>query len=231
MTATHPYLEPSTRAPDSQARGRVAALLAAATTTLLVIVALGSSISPRAGRPAAAISQLPLSAQVLAPSTLHEFVRIDKPAIADDVTGWAASVDRAASPAQETDRLRRAGFVAGIAEHLQGLYPSGVQAVSTAMRFRSATEARTELAYQYDRSMQDDAKPFSVSGIRGAQGLVVRDGHTTRIDVMFTHGSFLYLVGSRSPSRSHGPSRAEMTAAAQSVYLLVNGCVARRTAA
>ncbi len=55
---------------------------------------------------------------------------------------------------------------------------------------------------------------------------------TADTNVMFTSGSYYYLVGVGVDGTGHGvPSRANLTAAAQTLYLMTNGCVTMGTRA
>ncbi len=196
----------------------IAAIAAVVALAIAVVVAVGLGHSIGSGSAGAKAQaqpmgpDLPLSERVLAPSAFGGFVR----------TALSARVP-------VTPRLRRLGFVAGVNEQLHGIYPMKAQAVSVVERFRSVSGARAELAYG-DKTFAfghgQKLERYPVIGIPGAIGWSVRDGRTTGMNVMFTNGSFYYLVGAAVSGHESGvPTRANLVAAAQAIYLMVNGCV------
>jgi hypothetical protein len=212
FTATpHPHLQ-STRFTRPTA---ILLVLAAATLALVAfVVGQGATQRPAGSAPPrlTAMTQ-PLSRRLLAPSTSTGLVRIAAPA-----------------HIHVTARLRRLGFVAGINEQLHGLFPMQAQAVSVVEEFHSAAAARAELAYEYKTSAVARGQAlerYHVGGIPGALGFNAHYGRTTGMNVMFTSGAFFYLIGAAVSRPGHGaPTRASLIAAAQTMYLMANGCVA-----
>jgi hypothetical protein len=186
----------------------------------LMTVALAIFVAERVGSRGSAasdasrvLSQLPLDQRVLTPSTLPGFVRADQPA---DV--------------RATPRLEKLGYIAGLNEKLHGEFPQLAEAVSVVEQFKTSAGARAALADQY-RQVRG-VTPFHVVGIPAARGWMQRSGATTGINVMFTSGSYYYLVGAGFPNAAHGgPTPAQVVAAAQGLYLEINGCSTRGSAA
>ncbi len=66
----------------------------------------------------------------------------------------------------------------------------------------------------------------SCSGSRGRW--TATGNHGTGVNVSFAVGSYYYLVGSGSPTGTHGaPGQVQMSQAAQSIYLTISGCTTR----
>jgi hypothetical protein len=142
---------------------------------------------------------------------------------------------RTAPPAtiRPTGRLDGVGFIAGLNEQLHGVYPLKAEAVSIIEHFHTASGAQAELAYRSRTLAPSHARKlqhFSVAGIPGAVGWGEHAGATTDTNVMFTSGSYYYLVG--VDGAGHGaPSRTNLVAAAQTLYLMTTGCVTMGTQA
>lgn len=214
FTAQHPH---SFEARISRTLAVVLALIAV--IAALAVIAVERLSAPTAAPPAPAattLSPLPLSDRVLAPSTARGFIRTAPPATI-----------------RPTGRLERLGFIAGVNEQLHGVYPLKAQAVSIIEHFRTAGAAQGELAYRYRTLISGHARKlerFSVAGIPGAVGWGEHAGTTTDTNVMFTSGSYYYLVGAGVDGAGHGaPSRMNLIAAAQTLYLMTNGCVTMGT--
>jgi hypothetical protein len=211
FTAQHPHI--------FQARiSRTTAVVLALT---VVIAALAVTAVERLSAPTTAASApahittspLPLSDRVLAPSTARGFIRTAPPATI-----------------RPTGRLERLGFIAGVNEQLHGVYPLQAEAVSLVEHFRTAGAAQAELAYRYRTLISGRAERLSVAGIPGAVGWAEHAGPTTDTNVMYTSGSYYYLVG--VSGAGHGvPSHTNLIAAAQTLYLMTNGCVTMGTQA
>jgi hypothetical protein len=189
--------------------------------------------SSSTGTSSSAAAQMPLTERVLTPGSLHGFGQTEQTAAIHGAAEWAAIGEQ--SPAvTEAARLETLGFVAGVQERLQGLLPLRAEASSTAEQFRTSAGARAELVAQYRRALSDarmtgaKVKLFPVAGIPGALAWTVRGNHTRGVDVSFAAGSYYYFVGSGFPTSAHGvPGTAQMTQAAQSIYLTISGCVTR----
>ena len=214
-------------------------LVAAAAAAAIVIAAISVHRSISLGtaataRPASHSSPLTLTERVLPPSALPDFISMGRPAVVHSASSWATSAERSPRPALETQRLNRLGFVGGVDEHLQGRFPLAAEAISVVERYRSAAGARAELAYQRRSTLASAIDggqrimPFGGIAIPGGFGWVARTRSVTGINVMFTSGSYYYLVGSGAAPGAHGaPTPAQIVAAAQVVNLLVNGCTSR----
>ena len=212
FTAQHPHIF---EARISRTTVVVLALIVAVAT--LAVIAAGRLSAPTTAASAPA-QPLPLTDRVLVPSNARGFIRTASP-----------------SAVRPTGRLQRLGFIAGVNEQLHGVYPVKAEAVSIVEHFRSAEAARAELAYRYRTLTSGHARElerFSVEGIPGALGWGERAGATTDTNVMFTSGSYYYLVGTGVDGAEHGaPSRVNLIAAAQTLYLMNNGCVTMGTRA
>jgi hypothetical protein len=116
---------------------------------------------------------------------------------------WVSSPNdqqSATQTAAEKTMLIREGFKAGAAEQLTN-DSTGEQGLSTFEQFRSATAARSALAY-YISNLRKPAvqatdgayKSFKVSGIPGAVGYTL-GGTTGGGDISFADGDYYYLLG------------------------------------
>jgi hypothetical protein len=212
MFATHPH--PSPMYPRFSRAVAFTAVLGAAVVVLISVIAHNSGAPttvPSAAR--SHVMPLTLGERVLGSTAIRGFVRTAPPA-----------------RIHTTARLERLGFVAGVDEQLHGLYPQRSEALSVVEQFHSATGARAELAHQratLASTRGQHLTRFGVAGIPDAVGWSVADGRTRGLNVVFTSGSFYYLVGAGTSGTASGaPTRASLIAAAQSVYLTANGCVA-----
>jgi hypothetical protein len=214
FTAHHPH---TFEARISHTTAVVVALTVAMAALAVIAVERLSAPTTAASAPAhITASPLPLTDRVLAPSTVRGFIKTAPPATV-----------------RSTGRLERLGFIAGVNEQLHGVYPLKAEAVSIVEHFRTAGAAQTELAYRYRTLTSGHARKlerFNVTGIAGAMGWGEHVGGTADTNVMFTSGSYYYLVG--VGGAQHGlPSRTNLIAAAQTLYLMINGCVTMGTQA
>jgi hypothetical protein len=204
-------LVPSNMSPTASERSSMRASLAAAAAALTLVAGgyvstqIGSGAGSSSIEQTAATRPAPLSQRVLTPATLPGFSLLADPATVHGATDWAL-VERAPS---EAGRLRSLGFIAGISEQLQR---PGASVTSTVEQFRTQAGARAELAHQYRPGQQT----FSVATIPGAHGVSTATHH----QIMFTSGSYYYLLS------GSGISQKQLSGAANSLYLTVNGCVA-----
>jgi hypothetical protein len=229
---------PNAQSHNPYPRPRFAVLLAAAAAAIVIAIAAfqgGVSLQSSAtANPAAKLSPLTLSDRVLPASALPGFIKTADPAVMHSALSWATNAERSADSTSEAQRLHRVGFVAGVDEHLHGRFPLAAEAVSVVERFRSAVDARAELAHQRQSTLASEAGPALTIGvmrgigISGAFGWVTTSPQMTGINVIFTSGSYVYLVGSGAAPGTHGaPTQAQVAAAAQFVNLLTHGCVSR----
>jgi hypothetical protein len=154
-----------------------------------------------------------LQALVLQANELATFVPI-LCALADpNVEQWANG-DRATVAA-----LRSDGFVMGIREPLHST-AQHASATSAAAKFQTVQGAQHDVERQLAAARQAGAvTTFAVSGIPGALGFT-RSAHGTEgYRVIFTDGSYEYLVGvERRGELPSGSSVTQLTKAAQLVY-------------
>lgn len=139
-------------------------------------------------------------------------------ALSTSVQSWVAE-----SPpelkASEAASLKALGFIAGLSERLAPANGgSGMsEAISLAEQFRSAHGANGEIAAQYDPALKHGASAFAVPGIPGARGF----GSSTDGNIAFSVGPYYYIVGFSSGAAGT-PTRAQLLAAAQSLYRRVS---------
>jgi hypothetical protein len=178
---------------------------------------------------AASVRTLTLSQRVLPASALPGFVAPAHPVATRSSLTWATRVERAVAPMREAARLRRIGFVGGAAEQLQGRFLPAAEAVSTVERFHSAAEARAEFTYQGVHAVAAGPGHHVTTldtGMPGAFGWVDRSPDLIAINVIFTSGAYVYIVGSAAkPGATGAPSRHQIVTEAQFLNLMVNGCV------
>lgn len=204
---------------------------AIATAGVLATTAVGTGVLTQTSgtAQAAAVRSLPLTERVLPSSALPGFVVPDHPVVVRSALTWAATVERTDAPAREAHRLRQIGFVGGVNEQLRGVYPLAADAVSTVERFRSVAGASAEFSYQTTKAATS-RRGEQVTGLRtgmpGAFGWVARSPQLTAINVMFTSGPYVYVIGSAAaPGTAGAPTRQRVIADAQLVDLMANGCV------
>lgn len=141
-----------------------------------------------------------------------------------DVTKWAKVAP--SGGVNVTDRLRRAGFVAGVREDLAWAKGTDRGALSAVVRLRSASAARAEIAQQIrdfagepKRGRAKTYAVFSVPGIPGAHGFTLSTADTTGHNIIFADGPFTYHLGvGYGNQASSPPTRAQLIAAARALY-------------
>ena len=178
---------------------------------------------------AASVRTLTLSQRVLPASALPGFVAPAHPVATRSSLTWASRVERAVAPMREAARLRQIGFIGGAAEQLQSRFPLAAEAVSTVERFHSAAEARAEFTYQGVHAFAAGLGHHVTTlgtGMPGAFGWVDRSPDLIAINVIFTSGAYVYVVGSAAaPGATGAPTRHQIVTEAQFLNLMVNGCV------
>jgi hypothetical protein len=128
---------------------------------------------------------------------------------------WVAEFPPALRAA-EAARLKALGFVAGITEQLAPAQGGATgEAISIVERFRSAHGANGAIAAQLKQALLRGESAFAVAGIPGARGF----GSSRDANIAFPVGAYYYLVGFESGTAT----RAQLTAAAQSLYRRVHG--------
>jgi hypothetical protein len=186
----------------------------------------------------AADARLPLVERVLPTRSLPESIRTGAPLVVNTPTGWASVLGRPGAAAGDALRLERLAFVAGAVERFRSLYPATGRAASAAAEFGSAASAEADLAAEYrqDRAVAAASgarfTPLAVPGLPNGTGWELRGADTTQITTAFIQGAFVYSVSTQFPTNRAGALRGpQMNAAAQKLYLLVNGCLAAHPAA
>jgi len=120
--------------------------------------------------------------------------------------------------ASEAASLKALCFVAGLNEQLApskgGVANEG--GVSLVELFRSSHGASGEVASQLKQALKRGESTFAVPGIPGARGFGF-SGSSTNANVAFAVGPYYYLVGFGTGGAG-GPGRAQLIAAAQSLY-------------
>ncbi len=141
---------------------------------------------------------------------------VAEPGAAVWVSGLGLSIS--AQNAEEA-RLRRLGFVAGVAENL--LFPGNPNryGLSLVEQFRSASSAKAELGHGAGNSPGVKWTYFAVAGIPGARGFETIGKGTSGRNVAFADGRFYYVVGAgwNAPA-SNVVSRTTLIAAALALY-------------
>ena len=181
---------------------------AIATTGVIATAAVGTGVLAQAPATAqaAGVRPLPLTERVLPSSALPGFVVPAHPVAVRSALTWATSVERAGTPTREAQRLRQIGFVGGVSEQLRGVYPLAADAVSTVERFRSAGGASAELSYQSAKAATGgpgEQVTALHTGMPGAVGWVAHSPQLNAINVMFTGGSYVYVIGSACRAWDH----------------------------
>lgn len=160
---------------------------------------------------AASPSPLPLSGRVLRAGEFLGFRPMGPLRVVRQARAWAHFSGRS----QAT--LKKDGFVAGLREPL-AWQARQLDGLSIVAEFNSAHAAQHEVTLY--RSEFPNMSSFPVAGIPGAYGFADSGGE----NIAFASGPFQYLVGAgwAASSRSH-PTRAQLTAAAVSLYRKVHG--------
>jgi hypothetical protein len=212
---------------------RHAASAAAVVAALGVAIFAGTQIggSSANGNTLASQSNAPLSARVLDPHALPGFALSADSAPVPSASDWAR-VERTRRPDRETARLRSLGFLGGYDEQLRARYPSPATAVSVVERYQTPSGARGELAFQYAqlrRQAEGSGSTFSVPTIPDARGLRTQAAGRVEMTVLFASGSYFYAIHTGFRDRTPGvPSPAQLSSAAGTLNLTVNGCIAAR---
>ncbi len=224
------------RSDVASALRRRLAYAAAVVAALGVGVYAGAQVggSSATGTVATSSTNAPLSARVLAPGALPGFSLNADSAPVASAYDWAL-VERSRTPERETARLRSLGFQGGFDEQLHAPYPSQAAAASIVERYRTASAARGELAYQYTqlrRQAGGSGSTFAVPTIPGARAIRTQAGGHVDTSVLFSFGSYFYVIRTGSPVHTQGAlNQAQLATAAGTLYLTASGCVvAKQTA-
>jgi hypothetical protein len=150
------------------------------------------------------------------------------PSTAQGASAWVAGeMFPPAQAAKEVARLRRLGFVAGLAQHLQASDRSGHEGLLIVEQFGSTAAAHAEAAAQYKQFTAPSAGgpvvPFVVTGVPGARAYKATSPQFDGYNVLFADGRYYYLIGAGwAANDRHPPSRALVVTAAQHEYQRVH---------
>jgi hypothetical protein len=161
---------------------------------------------------------LPIEQRVLRDGEFAGFVAPAHVSVVRDVGSFLRDVPPSQATA-DARRLRRAGFVAAIIEHLRStVRPVDRDAISTVVQFRRVDSARAEVTHAV-AGEGAHLTAFAVPGIPGARGLARSRGYGRGLDVAFVNGRFFYLVGCAFDARGkRPPTRSQLISAAQLLY-------------
>ncbi|MGZ6693619.1 MAG: hypothetical protein ACXVHQ_40290 [Solirubrobacteraceae bacterium] len=165
---------------------------------------------------------LAIEQRVLRDGEFAGFVAPAHVSVARDVGAFLRGVPASQATA-DVRRLRRAGFVAAITEHLRStVTPVDRDAISTVVQFRRVDSARAEVTHAL-AGEGAHLTAFAAPAIPGAKGLARSRGYGRSLDIAFANGRFFYLVGCAFDARSkRPPTRSQLIAAAQLLYRRVH---------
>jgi hypothetical protein len=222
----------SPRAPRVPKVGIAAATAGLAGALALAITGLHGDKTAAAPAPAV---KMALVERVVPAGMFPGFALDARPVVLRGATRWATAGEESLTPASETTRLRRLGFVAGVAEHLSSEGKGRAYGMSTVERFSSPAGARSELAAQQRAAVRaarangQSTGISAVSEIPGATALTIRASRTAGTTVSFAYGDYYYAVGVGHPGTPQSsPGVSSVTTAANALYLQAAGCVAPR---
>jgi hypothetical protein len=117
----------------------------------------------------------------------------------------------------EAARLKALGFVAAVTQPLAASAGATGEGVSLVEEYRSSGGASGEVASQQQQAIGRGESAFAVAGIPGARGFGFNGSQGPNANVAFAVGPDYYLVGFQAHANG-GPTRAQLIAAAQSLY-------------
>jgi hypothetical protein len=134
-----------------------------------------------------------------------------KPVIVRTATAWSDG------DSTQTTRLKRWGFVGGVAEAMLTPGNSNRYGLSLVLQLSSAVNARAVLKSEY--SSNGPWTHFAVPGIPGAVGFERLTSTSGGRNIAFALGPYTYLVGAGWLAGAHNSvSRSAVIAAAKLVY-------------
>jgi hypothetical protein len=191
--------------------------------TLLAISLLGMPLV-NAANGATATAPLGIKGRVLKNGELAGFVAkapaVTRIALAD----WAKVAP--SGGIDITERLRRAGFVAGVREDLAWTNGTDRGALSAVVRLGSASAAHAEIAQQLrdfagepKRGRAKSYTTFPVPGIPGAHGFTLASADSSGHNIIFADGLYTYHLGVGWGNQvTNPPTRTQLIAAARALY-------------
>lgn len=165
---------------------------------------------------------LPLTSRLIRPSDFHGF-RPDRPKRFVSAKHYVAGDASLTKPQATTKlaRLRREGFKAIAIERLESSNPNQA-GLSWVMRLKSGRAARAELAAATREAERQSGSRFPVRPIPGARGVGTPAGRSGSGNVLFADGPYVYLVGVGWNDAASPPTRAQLIAAATTLYRRVH---------
>lgn len=122
----------------------------------------------------------------------------------------------------EEARVKALGFLAAVSQPLSATPGHKGEGVSLVELYRTSKGARGEVAGELKQATGRGESAFSVAGIPGARGFGFNGSSGPNANVGFAVGPEYYLVGFQA-TPTGGPTRAQLIAAAQSLYRRVRG--------
>jgi hypothetical protein len=188
----------------------------------------GGSGASTASKTRAGPYDLPLAQRVLRAGEFPGYTPPSGGRVDADPRAWSQEVGPPVDPTKEAARLRRAGFVGGLAEYLPRTAGSG-EALSVVVRFGSPAAASHE-AVVFDAKIRaahsgsgDTFATFAGPAIPGARAYAVSSNGNAGLDVTFADGPYYFLVGAGGPAGApDGATRAQLLAAAATLYRRVH---------
>jgi hypothetical protein len=162
-----------------------------------------------------------VAGRALAAQDLAGFAPRGHRVIGTNPTSWVLESELSPSKqAGEAARLQRLGFIAGVRERLIATDGSPAEGISVVEHFPSPHAARSELAAQIALARTaGPASAFNVRGIPGAAGFDDSHGGSSGENVVFSKGSYYYLVGAGWLTGTPAmPTHASLIAAARRLY-------------
>lgn len=176
----------------------------------LAAVALALVLAGAAG----AVSPLPLTARVLKAGELPDMRPGAKPVIIRTATAWSNG-----DASQET-RLKRWGFVGGVAEAMLTPGNSNRYGLSLVIQLSSPVNALAALKAEY--SSNGPWTHFDVPGIPGAVGFERLTAKSGGRNIAFAVGPYTYLIGAGwLAGNANSVSRSVLIVAAKLIYARV----------
>ena len=199
----------------------------------LAVGALLLPVAPTA-RSETTVKPLHITGRVLQANELPAFAPAERAGVVTNVTAWNKVAP--SGGVDVTIRLRKAGFVAAVREDLRWTKGTNRGALSAVVRLGSAKAARAEIAQELrDFAHEPGSRgvltytPFPVSTIPGARGFSKTASDGAGHNIIFADGPFTYHVGvGWGPQVKDPPTRAQLIAAATSLYMRVDGRPAPR---
>jgi hypothetical protein len=192
------------------------------TTSPTATAASGSSTAGTAALPAGTPQALRrLREPLLVAGDLPGLAPKGRPALSTSPESFVAEFPPSLRAA-EAARLKALGFIAAVAQPLAASTGGGNEGISLVEEYRSSGGASGEVSSQLKQASGRGESTFSVAGIPGARGFGFNGSRGPNANVAFAVGPEYYIVGFQA-TPTGGPTRAQLVAAAQSLYRRVRG--------